>query len=347
MNIFIWIVLGVIILGGAATLVIVGSRFARQAQGDESDPVMARLAEATQRGENVSLEDIELQQPFMQRVVLPVVKRLGDLSTRFTPQRLLQETARKLELAGNPGRIDASTFLATRFVGAAVFGGLLLMIATLSATPWPFGRIVLIVGIFTTLGFFFPQLWLQSRINRRQHEVGKAMPDALDLLTICVEAGLGFEAAMSKVAEKWENELSILFGRCIREVQLGKTQREALRDMADRVGLPELTSFVAAVIQSQILGVSLAKILRIQSDQMRVKRRQRAEEEAHKAPIKMIIPMARRHHMLPMPMRPLAIAVNTMTVTSIAAIPEYASFLLRSPSPREPELRARICYWRW
>lgn len=292
MNVLIWLIIGIVIVGGVVALIMVGSRFARQAQGEESDPVLARLAEATQRGENVSLEDIELQQPFMQRVVLPLVKRLGDFSTRFTPEKLLQDTARKLELGGNPGRIDASTFLATRFVGATLFGGLLLLTATLSANPWPLGRVVLVVGIFTILGFFFPQLWLQSRINRRQNEVRKAMPDALDLLTICVEAGLGFEAAMSKVAEKWENELSILFGRCIREVQLGKTQREALRDMADRVGLPELTSFVAAVIQSQSLGVSLAKILRIQSDQMRVKRRQRAEEEAHQAPVKMIIPMA-------------------------------------------------------
>jgi tight adherence protein C len=135
-------------------------------------------------------------------------------------------------------------------------------------------------------------LWLQSRINSRQNEVRKALPDALDLLTICVEAGLGFDAAMSKVAEKWDNELSLMFGRTIREVQLGKTQREALRDMADRLGLPELTSFVAAVIQSQLLGVSLAKVLRIQSDQLRMKRRQFAEELAHKAPVKMIIPMA-------------------------------------------------------
>ncbi|MFN3491608.1 MAG: type II secretion system F family protein [Anaerolineales bacterium] len=292
MNILIGIILLIIIIGGAAALVVVGARFARQAQGEEGDPVLARLAEATQRGENVSLEDIELQQPFMERVVLPIIRRIGDLSTRFTPEKLLQETTRKLELAGNPGRIDASTFLATRFVGAALFGGLLLMISNLPTVTWPFGRIILVVGIFTTLGFFFPQLWLQSRINRRQNEVRKAMPDALDLLTICVEAGLGFEAAMSKVAEKWENELSILFGRCIREVQLGKTQREALRDMEGRVGLPELTSFVAAVIQSQALGVSLAKVLRIQSDQMRMKRRQRAEEEAHKAPVKMIIPMA-------------------------------------------------------
>ncbi|MCX6059961.1 MAG: type II secretion system F family protein [Chloroflexi bacterium] len=286
------IIVGIVILGGAVALVVVGMRYSPKNQRDDSDPVMARLAEATQRGESVSLEDIELQQPFMERVVFPVVKKFGEISTRFTPQKLLEETTLKLELAGNPGHIDAASFLATRFVGAALFGGLLLLISFLSANKWPLGRVVLVVSIFTALGFFFPQLWLQSRINSRQAEVRKAMPDALDLLTICVEAGLGFDAAMSKVSEKWETELSIMFGRCIREVQLGKPQREALRDMADRLGLPELTSFVAAVIQSQILGVSLAKVLRIQSDQMRMKRRQFAEELAHKAPVKMIIPMA-------------------------------------------------------
>jgi tight adherence protein C len=117
------------------------------------------------------------------------------------------------------------------------------------------------------------------------------MPDALDLLTICVEAGLGFDAAMAKVNEKWDNELSLALGRVIREIQLGKLRRDALRDMADRLGIAEMTSFVAAVIQSELLGVSMAKVLRIQADQMRIKRRQRAEEEAHKAPIKMIIPL--------------------------------------------------------
>jgi tight adherence protein C len=116
-------------------------------------------------------------------------------------------------------------------------------------------------------------------------DVRKAMPDALDLLTICVEAGLGFDAALSKVNEKWDNELSMAFGRVIREIQLGKLRREALRDMAERLGIPEMTSFVAAIVQSEMLGVSMAKVLRIQSDQMRLKRRQ------HKAPIKMVFPL--------------------------------------------------------
>jgi len=287
----IWIVVGLLLIIGVAAVVVVGMRYSRQNQEDDLDPVMARLADATQRGETVSLEDAELQQPFMERIVVPIIKRVGDISARFTPQKLLQETTQKLELAGNPGRIDAATFLATRFVVATLFGGGLLLIALFSDNSWSVGRIILIVTAFTVLGFFFPQLWLQGRINARQNVVRKAMPDALDLLTICVEAGLGFDAAMSKVAEKWENELSVMFGRCIREVQLGKPQREALRDMADRIGLPELTSFVAAVIQSQILGVSLSKVLHIQSDQMRVKRRQHAEELAHQAPVKMIIPM--------------------------------------------------------
>ncbi len=290
MNLVIILIVGVVVIAGAALLIIAGLRTS-QASADE-DPLMARLAEATQRGDVVSsLEQIEMQQPFAQRVLIPFLRRVGELSTRFTPQKVLEDTNKKLELAGNPGRIDAATFLASRFIVAGGFGGLLLMVGILART-WSFGRITLVVGLFTLIGFFFPTLWLQSRINARQKDIRKAMPDALDLLTICVEAGLGFEAAMSKVSEKWQNELSIALLRAIREVQLGKPRRDALRDMADRIGISEMTSFVAAVIQSEILGVSLAKVLRIQSDQMRVKRRQRAEEEAHQAPIKMIIPLA-------------------------------------------------------
>jgi tight adherence protein C len=292
MNLLIGLILGVIVIGVIVTVVVVGLRASRDNQQDDVDPLMNRLAEASQRGEVVSLEAIEMQLPFAERVLIPVFKRIGEISTRFTPQNLLVETTRKLELAGNPGKLDAATFLSTRFVVAILFSGLLLLFSRIAATPWPLGRTFLLIIVFGFIGFNFPGMWLQSRISRRQNDVRKAMPDALDLLTICVEAGLGFDAAMAKVGDKWENELSLMFTRCIREVQLGKPQREALRDMESRLGLPELTSFVAAVIQSQILGVSLSKVLRIQSDQMRVKRRQRAEELAHQAPVKMIIPMA-------------------------------------------------------
>lgn len=284
------VIIGVILIGGAIYLVVVGNR-TMAAQDENVDPLMARLAEFSERGELVSLEQIEMSQPFSERVIVPLVRRFGEISARFTPQKVLLDTTRKLELAGNPGRIDAATFLATRFIVPVVFDGFLLLIARLAPDPWPFSRLFIALLVFGLIGFAFPQLWLTSKIQARQKEIRKAMPDALDLLTICVEAGLSFDSAMSKVSEKWENQLSLAFARVIREIQLGKLQREALRDMSDRLGIAEMTSFVAAVIQSQQLGVSMSKVLRIQSEQMRMKRRQRAEEEAHKAPVKMIFPM--------------------------------------------------------
>lgn len=291
MSTLLWIVVGVVLVIGAVVLVVVGMRTASAPQSAE-DPLMARLAEFTERGDMVSLEDLELSQPFSERILVPILRAIGESSTRFTPQKVLEDTNLKMELAGNPVRIDASTFLASRFVVAAVFGGFLTLIFTISPRGWSLSTTILVVLLFTVLGFAFPQLWLQGKINSRQEEIRKAMPDALDLLTICVEAGLGFDAAMSKVSEKWENELSIGFARAIREVQLGKTRREALQVMSERMGVAEMTSFIAAVIQSEMLGVSMAKVLRIQSEQMRMKRRQRAEEKAHQAPIKMLLPMA-------------------------------------------------------
>src|SRR5919106_2075149 len=283
------LIFGALVLIGALAVIAVSLR--RDARGEEADPLQARLAEFIQRGDVTSLEEIELSQPFSERVIIPIVRRLGEFSARFTPQKAIQDTAKRLELAGNPWPIDAATFLAIRFILAVVLGGFLVAVVLISPPSNPTDNFLYIGGA-TFAGFYLPHLMLTSRITRRQKEIRKAMPDALDLLTICVEAGLGFDAAMSKVSEKWENELSLAFARVIREVQLGKVRREALKTMADRLGIPEMTSFVAAIIQSEQLGVSMAKVLRIQSDQMRVKRRQRAEEEAHKAPIKMIIPMA-------------------------------------------------------
>jgi tight adherence protein C len=288
MNAITIIIIVAVIIGAVALgLVFVARRIPK----DEEDPLQARLAEFTERGEQVSLEEIEMSQPFTERVLYPMMRKFGEISSKFTPQKVLQDTTTKLELAGNPGRIDASTFYSGRFIVAGLVGVIAFLLFTFSIMQQPFTRAILYTGIAVVIGFFFPQLWLNGEISKRQKSIRKAMPDALDLLTICVEAGLGFDAAMQKVAEKWENELSMAFGRVIREIQLGKIRREALRDMAERIGIAEMTSFVAAVIQSETLGVSMAKVLRIQSDQMRMKRRQRAEEEAHQAPIKMLIPM--------------------------------------------------------
>lgn len=284
-----WILLGALafIIVGAIILVMIGLR-----DSNQEDKLQQRLAEFAARGENASLEEIELSQPLSERIIVPLARNLGQFAVRFTPQNAIQSTAHMLDLAGNPRGLDPSIFWLARFIFAILLGGGLFFVFSITNINWPLSRRLLIVALAILFGFFLPQMLLQSKIDRRQKSVRKSMPDALDLLTICVEAGLGFDGAMQKVYEKWDNELSLAFGRALREIQLGKLRREALRSMADRLGVPEMSSFVAAVIQSEQLGVSMAKVLRIQSDQMRIKRRQLAEEEAHKAPIKMLIPMA-------------------------------------------------------
>jgi len=281
------IIIVVMILFGSVILVIVGIR---SPQG--VDPLEDRLAEYAARGETVSLEEIELSQTFSQRIIIPIAKRMGEFVMRFTPQNAITSMSKKMEMAGNPGNMDPAVMFALRFLGIP-FGAIFIVLDYIAA-PGSFmdGKGLLFALPAALIGFYLPDLLLQSRIDKRQKEIRKAMPDGLDLLTICVEAGLGFDAAMSKLYEKWDNEMGRAFGRVVREIQLGKLRREALRDMADRLGVSEMSSFVAAVIQSEQLGVSMAHVLRIQSDQMRIRRRQIAEEEAHKAPIKMLLPMA-------------------------------------------------------
>jgi tight adherence protein C len=283
------LVIGAFIIVGAIVLVVVGIQ---NPMGEDESILQSRLEELSQKGTQVSLEDLELSQPFTERIVFPTARKLGELAVKFTPQNALLSVSRKLELAGSPAQLDPTLFLSMQFFGALGFGGVIFLVYTLKQPPAPMSETLLYSLGFAIVGFFFPQLWLSSKISKRQKEIRKAMPDALDLLTICVEAGLGFDAAMAKVSEKWNTELSLAFARVIQEVQLGKLRREALRDMAERIGIAEMTSFVAAVIQSEQLGVSMAKVLHIQADQMRMKRRQHAEEEAHKAPLKMLIPMA-------------------------------------------------------
>lgn len=288
MSPLVWAIIILVVLGGAVALVFVGMRDEAQ----DIDPLEERLMEYAARGEEITLEEIELSQSLSERILLPMVRGIGGFTARFTPQNVMEETEAKLKLAGNPSGLDPTMFWATRFIagiGTAVLLGFLFSVGSLA---WSLGRKMLVTAVFSVIGFYLPQLLLQSKINSRQDAVRKALPDALDLLTICVQAGLGFDAAMSKVSEKWENELADEFAMVLREIQLGKLRREALRNMGDRVGIAEVTSFVAAIVQSEKLGVSMSRVLRIQSDQMRVKRRQMAEEAAQKAPVKMLFPMA-------------------------------------------------------
>jgi len=142
------------------------------------------------------------------------------------------------------------------------------------------------------VGFLVPRLWLRLAVGRRKHDILRALPDALDMLTIGVEAGLGFESAMVRVGQKWDNALTRVFRRAVGEMRLGAARDVALEHMAERSGVPELRTFIAVLVQSSQLGVSIAEVLHTQAAQMRVRRRQRAEELARQAGIKLIFPLA-------------------------------------------------------
>ncbi|HRE30273.1 MAG TPA: type II secretion system F family protein [Anaerolineales bacterium] len=286
-------VLGLVFVG-ALVLVMVGLRSPKAAS-----PLQTRMAQYSTRERAMSLEDIEMAQPFSQRILLPIARRVGEFAQKFTPQATLKDIQHQLDIAGNPPGMTPILFYMSRIIMAGVGVGLFILLGFVSADPTSFfsfqsgvAKVLGISAVGGVLGYYIPTLMLRSRINRRKEAIIKAMPDALDLLTVCVEAGLGFDQAMQRVSEKWTTEVAYGFQRAIAEIRLGKVRREALRDMADRMDVPEMTSFVAALIQADQLGVSMAKVLRIQSDQMRVRRRQRAEKKAHEAPVKMLIPMA-------------------------------------------------------
>ena len=280
----IWIILAGVVVALAIVLVVVG-----MSAPDPQQTLQQRLAEYGARETPATLEEIELSLPFSQRVVVPLLNNIAQFVARFTPQRSLESARHSLELAGNPYNLTASQFWAVRAAAAIILGVLIAALMFVTNAAWT--QRILYPIIAAALGFFLPVLWLSSQVSRRKNSVIKSLPEALDLLTVCVEAGLGFDAAMQKITEKWKDDLAMAFGRVLQEIRLGKLRREALRDMAGRMDVPDVTSFVAAIIQADQLGVSIAKVLRIQSDQMRVRRRQRAEEKAHQAPIKMLFPM--------------------------------------------------------
>lgn len=248
-----------------------------------------RLEEMAALGQPISLEKLELSQPFTERVIKPMLRGLAALIQRTTPQQMLEQARHQLELAGVMHKMKPAQFVGIRFVTTIIGAVVGFMLAGMSDSG--FGQKLLMIGGGIVFGYIMPQYMLTSKIRQRQENVLKALPDALDLLTICVEAGLGFDSAMSKVAEKWDNELSLAFTRTVQEMQLGKLRREALRNMANSLDVGDVTSFVAAIVQADQLGVSMAKVMRIQSEQMRMKRRQRAEEKARQAPVKIMIPL--------------------------------------------------------
>lgn len=282
----------VLMTGMALLLIVVGVRMPVKEVSIED-----RLTAYAERP--VPLEQLELQRSFGERVLRPLMTTWTRRIARFTPKQNVERLRIALLEAGSPRGLGVVEFMGLRGVMALLLGGtaLALVIFTgstlrpISVLGLGIPGILLFPGPLATLGYTIPGIWLSQRIRKRKTEIQKSLPDAIDLLTISVEAGLGFDPALQRVAEKWDNELTREFRRLLQDMRIGKQRREALRDVSLRCGVDDLRVFISSIIQADQLGVSITQVLRLQSQQMRIKRRQRAEELAQKAPIKMLFPM--------------------------------------------------------
>ena len=261
------------------------------------DVIAERLAAFNQKPR--SLEEIELQQPFTERILRPFIRQLAEGLSRFQQSRSknpkdtqikgMEAIQRKLALAGNPYRWTPADYLGIKVFAALVLGGLLFFLMTIGGDPgWAF----LFGGVGAVFGWFGPELLLRSKTQARQKQIQRSLPDALDLLVISVEAGLGFDAAIQRLVDKRDDALATEFARVLAEMRVGRSRRNALKDMVLRTQVPDLNNFVGAILQAEQLGVSVTKVLSVQAEQMRVVRRQRAEEKAAQLQLKLIFPLA-------------------------------------------------------
>jgi tight adherence protein C len=280
-----------ILVGGGILLLVVGL-----VAGRSVDPVQARL---TQLGsaQARNLEELELQQPLAERTLRPLVVRLSRAGARLGSASSADTAERRLAMAGNPGDLKLSDWIGVKLLAGIVTGVILFFLlgVLLFSGSWTNPVILVerlmfgLVGV--GIGYLLPEFWLGSKIKARQKVILKMIPDSLDLLTISVRAGLGFDAALAKVVEKMPGPLTDEFRRALAEVRVGKSRRDALRDMIPRTQVAPLSNFIGAIIQAEQLGVSISKVLQVQSEQLRIERRQRAEEQAARAPIKMLFPL--------------------------------------------------------
>ncbi len=235
-----------------------------------------------------SLREETLAKPLAERAIAPLVIGLGRTLNRLTPIGYMNSIQRKLMLAGQPGNLDAPAFVVIKVLTTIV--GLILAFFA-QRVAGSFMQRLLLLGLPILLGFFGPDAWLSRKVDERRTTMQKALPDVLDLLVISVEAGLGFDSALARVVATVPGPLSEEFFRMLQETRVGVSRRDAMRHLMDRTDLDELRSFLLAMMQAEAFGVAIARVLRVQADEMRVKRRQRAQEKAFAAPVKIVFPL--------------------------------------------------------
>ena len=249
--------------------------------------VKERVEQVTALGRVPSEREQTLARPLVERVFGPVAKKVSGAVLAATPKSVLKAAGHKLDAIGNPWKLTPGEYVIIRIITLI----LIPLGVVILAGGFGIGKALLFALVAAGFGWVVPEMMMQSKVKRRGKEIQKALPDVLDLLTVSVEAGLGFDAALVRVVERRKGPLSDEFGIVLREMRVGTPRKEALRQFAERVKIDDITSLASAIIQTDQLGVGIANILRIQADQCRVKRRQRVEEAAMKAPIKMLFPL--------------------------------------------------------
>jgi tight adherence protein C len=284
----IWLLLAV---AGVFFAILLAGVAIEQAQSEKKRAV--RLLESQVAGapteQNIDLRQQAMGESFGRRVVVPIVGRAGKLARRITPIDTRDRLANKLLLAGSPAGWDAERVLAFKVIGAvAAFVGALILVGMIHPAAFV---AVAIIGLLTFVGFILPDSVLNRRVDERQREILKTLSDTLDLLTISVEAGLSLNAAIAQVVQNVPGVLSSEFARMLQEIQLGVPRSDAFRHLAERTDVEELNAFALAMIQADVFGVSIASVLRTQAQQLRIKRRQRAEAKAQQTPVKIVFPL--------------------------------------------------------
>ena len=276
------VILGIALVFGAIFLLVMGL-----AQ-PQANPMDARVAaiRGESYGGNFGLGSSDQPASAKTGLLGPMAASLGSSLQKALPVNWVKGIEKRLVMAGEP------TTLTGFLTGTAIAEGILLLFTLTILSSSSLGSITpVVLGGIVLVGLIGPKVWLDNRVRFRQKAILKSLPDAFDLITTCVEAGLGLEAALARVAEKVEGPFGEELAVMLHEVSLGRLRREAMKDLGERVGLSDLTSFINAVIQAESMGTSIAAVLRVQAEQMRTKRRQRAEQQAQAAPIKMMFPL--------------------------------------------------------
>lgn len=272
------------------TLLVMGciACFVMGLRSRQTSNIYIAAPHATTTAGQPGLQEFEDERPLWERVVKPFLRQLHQSGRALTPKRSIEQIQQNLVMAGLPGGLTVTDFLGLRFFSGVVSG---LVMAIIINGRYSFSLAVAAGMVALLAGLYLPNLWLKGQVRRRQKRISLALPDALDMMSICVEAGLGFEAAMQKVASHSDGDFAIELRRVISEIRVGVRRTDALRHMVMRTGVAEVASFVAVLVQADKLGVTIRDVLSSQAEQMRMRRRQRAEEAARKAPLKMLFPL--------------------------------------------------------